>query len=350
MEHVVAHINQAPWRESTKHDKKLVLRKFIQYAKYGRCNRETPLPPEVSWIKLVKRGKDSRVTPESLLTQEEFEAIVKAADNTRDKAMIYVLFEGALRPGELLSMNVGSVEFRSEYCLVTVNGKTGLKRLPLVVSFKPLLDWLEEHPKRDDPNAPLWCSLATNYKGERLSYRHFRLIIKRLAKRADLKKPVWPYLFRHSMLTAMAKVLTEARLEQFAGWVHDSKMSSRYVHFSARDLEEAILGLHGMGRPKTGLEIPKLVECPRCKTKNPPGNVRCSLCGLVMDKQLAIEIEAEEKRKEELIIQRIERLERLVASLIDGRNAASQTSSTLQAPQGSNANHSASQPHTRHQT
>lgn len=41
-----------------------------------------------------------------LLTQEEFEALVRAADNRRDKAMLYVLFEGTLRPGELLSMTV----------------------------------------------------------------------------------------------------------------------------------------------------------------------------------------------------------------------------------------------------
>ncbi|MEM3759872.1 MAG: tyrosine-type recombinase/integrase [Candidatus Bathyarchaeia archaeon] len=304
MEHVVAHINQAFWKESTKHDKKLVLRKFIQYAKYGRCDRETPVPPEVSWIKLVKNGKDSRVAPECLLTHEEFEALVKAAENSRDKAMIYVLFEGALRPGELLSMKVGSVDFRGEYCLITVNGKTGLKRLPLVISCRPLLGWLEEHPKRGDPCAPLWCSLATNYKGEMLSYRHFRLIIRRLARKAGLRKAVWPYLFRHSTLTAMAKVLTEARLEQFAGWVHGSKMSAKYVHFSARDLEDAILGLHEIGQPKIGMEIPKLIECP---------SVRCSLCGLVMDKQLVMEIEEKERGREELIIQRIEKLERVVA-------------------------------------
>ncbi|MEM3688200.1 tyrosine-type recombinase/integrase [Saccharolobus sp.] len=342
IERVVAEINSnRRWREWTKHDKKLILRKLVQYAKYGGCERGKPLPPEVSWIRLNVRDRDNRVTPEALLTPGEFEALVKASDNSRDKAMIYVLLEGALRPGELLSMSVGSVDFRGEYCLITVNGKTGLKRLPLVVSCRPLLGWLEEHPKRGDPSAPLWCSLAKNYKGRRLSYTHFRLIIRRLARKAGLRKTLWPYLFRHSALTAMAKVLTEARLEQYAGWVHGSKMSARYVHFSARDLEDAILGLHGIGQPKTGMEIPKLMECPRCKAKNPLGSVRCSLCGLVLDKELAMEIEAKERGREELIIQRIEKLERLVAALMNGQNAASQASSTLQALQGPNANHSA---------
>jgi hypothetical protein len=46
---VVAAINMnRNWREWTKHDKKLILRKLIQYAKYGSCSRETPMPPEVA--------------------------------------------------------------------------------------------------------------------------------------------------------------------------------------------------------------------------------------------------------------------------------------------------------------
>ena len=35
VERVVAWINSQPYKEWTKHDKKLVLRKLIQYAKYG---------------------------------------------------------------------------------------------------------------------------------------------------------------------------------------------------------------------------------------------------------------------------------------------------------------------------
>ena len=56
--------------------------------------------------------------------------------------MVSALFEAALRPGELLTMKVGSVEFRDECCIITVNGKTGLKLIPLVASHMLLLEWL----------------------------------------------------------------------------------------------------------------------------------------------------------------------------------------------------------------
>ena len=216
-------------------------------------------------------------------------------------------------------MSVGSVEFKDKYCLITVNGKTGLKRLPLVASYKPLLEWLEQHPKRTDPTAPLWCSLATNYKGERLSYRHFRLIIKRLARKAGLSKAVWPYLFRHSTLTALAKVFTEARLEQYAGWVHGSKMSARYVHFSARDLVDAVLELHGMKAPAQP-EVPKLIQCPRCKEENPLGTVYCGRCGYVLDRE-----EEEKKRKDELLLklaEEVKQLKAVIASLTSSQQSA----------------------------
>jgi site-specific recombinase XerD/ribosomal protein L40E len=334
IENVVAWINSQPYSESTKRDKKIVLKKFVQYAKCGNCDADTPYPKEVAWIKVNERKKNSRTTPEALLSREDFEALVKAADNARDKALVYTLFEGALRPGELLSMSVGSVEFKDRYCLITVNGKTGLKRLPLVAAYKPLLEWLEQHPRRGDLAAPLWCSMATNYKGERLSYRHFRLVIKRLAKKAGLSKTVWPYLFRHSTLTALAKVFTEARLEQYAGWVHGSKMSARYVHFSARDIEDAVLELHGMKAPGQ-VDVPRLVQCPRCKADNPLGTVYCSKCGYVIDKNIAAKKEEDERRKDELLLKLagdVEQLKAVIASLISSQQAAGQQSLQVAQP------------------
>lgn len=249
--------------------------------------------------------------------------MVKAAANTRDRALVYVLFEGALRPGELLTMVVWGVEFKDDYCLICVNGKTGIKRIPLVVSFKPLLEWLRDHPCKDDRNAPLWCSLSSNRVGERLSYQHFRLRIKHLAEKAGLTKDIWPYLYRHSTLTAMAKVFTEAKLEQFAGWTYGSKMTRRYVHFSARDLEDAVLELHGLKQRERDEGMAKLVECPRCKNKNPFGNVRCSFCGFILDRRLAEEMEQKTTERDLEIQSRLQRLEQTITSLLNNQTQTS---------------------------
>lgn len=329
-EKVVAGINSGPFKEWTKHDKKLVIRKLLQYERQGKCDRDTPFPPEVSWIKLrFNKDKDNRTTPESLLTPEDFIAMVRATQNRRDRAMIYVLFEAALRPGELLTMSVDSVAFKDEYCLIAVNGKTGIKRIPLVVSVKPLLEWLQDYPEKDNPKAPLWPSLSPHRTAGNLSYRHFRYLIKKIGKKAHLKKDVWPYLYRHTTLTAMAKVFTEAKLEQFAGWTYGSSMTRRYVHFSARDLEDAVLELHGLREVKKDRDIAKIIECPRCKTKNPMGSVRCNLCGMFIDKETAFKFEEAEhlkngdlQVKNEELTMRLEKLENVISALLTSQGEA----------------------------
>jgi len=63
VERVVAKINQNPnWREKTKKHK-TALRRLIQYAKYGSCEKGAPVPPEVGWMRLSRKtDKDSCIT------------------------------------------------------------------------------------------------------------------------------------------------------------------------------------------------------------------------------------------------------------------------------------------------
>jgi integrase len=125
VEKVIAWINRQPYKSSTKSDLRLVVKKLVQYAKTGSCDRKAPTPPEASWIVVGNGDKDSRVKPESLITPQELYAMIDAAQNERDKALVTVVFEAALRPGELLTMKVRSVEFNENYCIISVNGKTG---------------------------------------------------------------------------------------------------------------------------------------------------------------------------------------------------------------------------------
>ncbi len=317
VEKVIAWINTQPYKSSTKADLRRVVKKLVQYAKVGRCDKSAPTPPEAAWIVIGKSDKDSRVKPEALITPEELNAMINATQNERDRALVTVLFEAALRPGELLTMCVGSVQFSADYCIITVNGKTGIKRIPLVVSTKPLLDWLSKHPRSKDADAPLWASLGNNSKGDCVSYYYMRKMLKTVGKRADLKKDIWPYVFRHSCLTAMAKVFTESKLELYAGWVQGSKMTRRYVHFSARDLEEAVLELHGLAKKDEAKRAFRLEECPRCREKNQPESVRCSYCGFILDRTLAEELEQKTAERELEVQARLQKLEQTITALLN---------------------------------
>jgi DNA-directed RNA polymerase subunit RPC12/RpoP len=121
----------------------------------------------------------------------------------------------------------------------------------------------------------------------------------------------------------MAKVFTESRLEQFAGWTYGSKMTRRYVHFSARDLEDAMLELHGLKIPSKAEGLAKLIECPRCSSKNPFGDTRCTTCGMILDKQTALKFEETQNQKETKLQEknlelqkRLEKLEGVISTLL----------------------------------
>lgn len=261
--------------------------------------------------------KQDTVTSEDLLTLEEIEKILRNTRNARDQAMLYSLFEGALRPEELLTMKVGSVEFRNGYCLLSVNGKTGHRRITVVLAYRALLNWLDQHPYRSDPNAPLWVSLSTNGDQRRLHYSTFREIVKNTAKKAGITKRVWGYLFRHTYLTDLAKKFTEAQLKGFAGWTQSSKMAGRYVHLSGRDNEDAVLILHGIKNPEEQNGTLTLRACPNCGEKNEPATIRCIRCGLILDQKMAYELRNEEEKKREQMLNRIENLEKLVLSVLN---------------------------------
>jgi len=308
----VAKLNSSNYKLSTKMDYKVVLKKLFQYRKYRRT--DAPYPDEVAWIKVHvserELEKESRINADKVLSPEDVEKVIKSCDNVRDAAMISVLYEGAFRPSELLRMYVGSVSFKQEYCVVTTTGKTGQKRLPLVLSYQLLLRWLEVHPFKSNINAPLWCSLDTNHRGKRLSYKHFNRILKKQFRRAGIATPVWPYLLRHSALTQMANKLTEPKLSLYAGWVMGTRMTRKYVHWSGRELDNTILQIHGLGKPEEGKqnESMRMKQCPRCSQNNPSTNTRCSSCGLVLDINTALQVEEELERRLASLEEKVSRL------------------------------------------
>ncbi|WP_420710213.1 hypothetical protein [Nitrosopumilus sp.] len=49
--------------------------------------------------------------------------------------MFWVLFEGAFRPGDLLRLRVGGIDFRDDHVMVSTFGKTRNKSILATVSL-----------------------------------------------------------------------------------------------------------------------------------------------------------------------------------------------------------------------
>ena len=283
IQQLVKKIVTSNFSEWTKHDYKAVLKRF-----YGWLNKTGKTRLDLSWIRLTMKKNQIKL-PEEVLTLEEVEKLANAALNYRDKALIMALYESGARAGEFLPLKIKNVEFNDMGCKITLHGKTGSRKIPLIHSTPLIKAWLENHPGKDDPEAYLWCGLGYANKGEMLSHQALKKILVECAQRAGIKKKVYPHLFRHSRATELAKKMTEAEMCQFFGWTLASKMPAVYVHLSGRDLDKAVLKASGLKITEEMEKAENLVVCEFCKKVYTSDVDFCKTCGRPL-KEEAIEL------------------------------------------------------------
>ena len=300
---LVRKIESANYSDWTKHDYKVIIKILWRWLK-----KTEEYPDEVKWIKASVRN--SHKLPEELLTQEEVTALADAAFHPRDKALVLVLYESGCRIGEVLSLNIKNVQFDEYGAQLIVNGKTGWRRVRVIASAPKLASWIDSHPCKQNPDAPLWVSLGTRNRNSVLRYNAAKALLKEIAKKAGVKKRIYPHLFRHSRATHLANKLTEAQLKQLFGWVQSSDMASVYVHLSGRDVDDALLKLHGIKNNEEDREEKfKLITCSRCKAKNSPSAKFCNACGLGLDVKFVMKIDDARMKADNLMTELVKRPE-----------------------------------------
>ena len=126
------------------------------------------------------------VMASDILNEEEVEKLIKSAEHPRDKAFISMLYELGARIGEIGNLRIKDIT-RDEYSyLVDLNGKTGRRTPRIVMSDPYITTWLNQHPLKNDPEAPVWTAIG-NRKAEKLDYRALSNIIRRIKDKTGIK-------------------------------------------------------------------------------------------------------------------------------------------------------------------
>ncbi|MEM3065495.1 MAG: site-specific integrase [Candidatus Nitrosotenuis sp.] len=211
-------------------DFKKILKLFFRWLKLGsREYKEVGDPPETKGIRL-RKPKD-KITRENLLVEDDRTKLLNACgENMRDRAFIDVHLEAGTRPGEILSLQIKHVEFDKIGSRIHVDGKTGARPIRLIRSTPNLAAWINAHPFRKNPEAPLWILLDSENYGKSMTYVAAKAMVERRCKMANLPKRVNLKLFRHTAATNMAKFLTDAEMKKRHGWTRTSNMPARYAH------------------------------------------------------------------------------------------------------------------------
>ncbi|MFC1716111.1 tyrosine-type recombinase/integrase [Candidatus Poribacteria bacterium] len=285
-------IKSQSWTEKTKRTHQCILKKFYKWL-YG-MEQKGQYPEIVAWVETTER-KDRNKFPD-IITEEELEQMLQAADNPRDKALTLLLFETGARIGELLNIKLKHIAFQDNVGFISLNGKTGPRRVTVVASVPILASHIDMHPFKDDPESFLFLTKFNNMEGRtgytQLSYRGANKALKTLAKEAGIKRRVYPHLFRHSSATRAAKFLTEAQMKQYYGWTRGSNMPEIYVHLSQRDTEDAIKRMNGMDAEKAQQAKAVPTKCRTCKQMNSPGSRFCNVCGAILSLEAATNVNA----------------------------------------------------------
>ncbi|MFA5303139.1 MAG: site-specific integrase [Candidatus Nanoarchaeia archaeon] len=273
------------YTENTKRDFKRSLKSFYKWIAEIPWT-EMNYPDKVKWINIGLKQCKARL-PDDLLSKEDINKMIAHSGNLRDKAMISTLYEGGFRIGELLNIKLRDLSFTEYGVKVIVSGKTGMRTDLLINSTQLLATWIENHPLRDKRDSYLWITMSTNNKGKGMKYGGVAKRFKEIAKLSEIQKDVNPHNFRHSRASELANKLTEAQMCNYFGWRLGSKMPAIYVHLSGRDIDDAILKMHGLKKHEEELEFTE-IKCPRCNQKNNSASKYCSYCGLLVDEKEAI--------------------------------------------------------------
>lgn len=273
----------------TKRDYKVTIKRFFRWLNGGSD------PEYTAWITTNVKSKDRKI-PEELLTQEEVIQMIEAAEHPRDAAIAAMWYDSGGRVGENGTRQIKHIGFDEYGAYATVKGKTGMRRVRLVTATPYLAAWLAIHPEKDDPEAPLWVNIGKKSRGKPMAYAGLRMVIKRLATKAGIKKRVYNHLYRHSRATELANHLTQAQMEAHLGWVHGSDMPGTYIHLSGQQVDSAILGIYGLAKEEEKEPVLTPVKCPRCQKINGPTSKYCSSCRMALTTEAAHEVEDDERQ------------------------------------------------------
>jgi integrase/recombinase XerD len=164
-------------------------------------------PREVAWIKTSTK-RESRLMPGDLLTEKEIAKMIANAKNPRDAAIIALMSDAPLRTHELILLKRKNLvlETSQPFLIVPENTKTGTRRIPLFNSVPYLAQYLN-YFEDIEPEDPLFLHELWNKEKRPLNFGALRMMLKKVGKRAGIKKRIYPYLFRHSVITRYANKL-----------------------------------------------------------------------------------------------------------------------------------------------
>jgi integrase/recombinase XerC len=198
-------------------------------------------------VKGIRTPKEGRRIP-SFLREDEVVSLLECPSGDtplkfRDRAILETLYATGLRVGELVGLNLDSVDLTTGF--VRAYGKGSKERIVPIgaKAEEALVKYLERGRPGLAARGRESCALFLNCNGTRLSRRAVQIMVNKYIEKASIDKKISPHALRHSFAThlldhgadlrAVQELLGHASVSTTQIYTHMTRKRLRVVYDKA---------------------------------------------------------------------------------------------------------------------
>lgn len=173
----------------------------------------------------------------------------------RDRAILELLYSTGMRVSELVSRDIGDLDFTGE--VLRVRGKGNKERLVPVgrPAIEAVSGWLMQRQqllaeRASRKGAVDTAPLFLNTRGSRLTSRSVERMVRAYGERAGINQIVTPHALRHSFATHLLEMGADLRSVQELLGHASLSTTQRYTHLTLDHLSEVYDKAHPLARRK----------------------------------------------------------------------------------------------------
>lgn len=196
--------------------------------------------------RLLRTPKKGRPLPRTLAIPEAQRLMEEGGPNSRDMAILELLYATGLRVSELVGLDIEDIDLARGH--IRVRGKGKKERVVLMGS--KALEALKEYLKERSLYLKQPCKALFVTPRGRISDSTVRRLIKKAALRSGLDKPITPHTLRHSFATHLLERGADLRAVQELLGHANLSTTQIYTHLTLGRLKEVYSKAHPRARRK----------------------------------------------------------------------------------------------------
>jgi len=215
---------------------------YIQTLKKPWSVADTPYPKKAHRLPMI-------------LSQEEVAQLIDAASTPFHRTLLMALYATGVRNAELTRLKISDIDSRR--MVIHIQGGKGRQDRDVMLS-PILLKELRAHWHRLRRKSSIWLFPGNRWHtaDHPIDTKTPRHACQQAARRAGIKKKVYPHVLRHCFATHLLEAGADLHTIQILLGHHDLKETAIYLHLSQRHL-------HATASPLDALELKSRSELER---------------------------------------------------------------------------------------